>query len=145
MGRRDADRGAGWGHPGGTWLVQPWTWDCGAPCESCCLLPAAASCPLGEGAQLTHDLEPGASAAALGLGPPGRASFGGSLLMFLEVLSLGSESVSSERQEDDLKSPMCGAERQREAGCPGPQPHQLLSRGERDLRAGVPVSRTAEH
>ena len=77
--------------------------------------------------------------------PQAGPAWGGGVLMLLEVLSLGSESVSSERQEDDLKSPMCGAERQREAGCPGPQPHQLLSRGERDLRAGVPMSRTAEH
>lgn len=76
---------------------------------------------------------------------PACRGWGGSLLMLLEVLSLGSESMSSEREEDDLKGPMCGAERQREAGCPGPQPHQLLSRGRRDLRAGVPVSRTAEH
>ena len=123
-------------------------WACGSPCESSCLLPAAASCPLREGAQPTHELEPEASAAAHGLGPLGRASlggWGGGLLMLLEVLSLGSESMSSEREEDDLKSPMCGAERQREAGCPGPQPHQLLSRGRRDLRAEVPVSRTAEH
>ena len=40
------------------------------------LLPAVASCPLGEGAQPTHELEPGASADVSGLGPLGRASLG---------------------------------------------------------------------
>lgn len=105
MGRRDADRGQGsrLGSPRGKWFVQPWSWDCGAPCECSCLLLAAASCPLGEGAQPTHELEPGASAAVLALGPPRQGQPGGGLLMLLEVLSLGSESVSSERQEEDLK------------------------------------------
>ena len=78
MGRRDADRGqgSGLGSPRGKWFVQPWSWDCGALCESSHLLPAVASCPLGEGAQPTHELEPGASAAVSGLRPLGRASLG---------------------------------------------------------------------
>ena len=129
-------RAAAWGHRMGRvgGRVQPRTRDCGSHSESPHLLLAAVSCPLGEGTQPTRQLEPGASAAALGLDPPlpppppprpRQGQLGRGLLMFLEVLSLGPESVSSEKREEGCKGQMCGVWRWADPGhrltssCPG--------------------------